>query len=93
MDGRCLGLLTDDSLAAMRLAQERWNKDYELKVDTIMDASWGAAIQQGNPDFKVFMEETISDWHGSGKIMELEDKWDVKRTPFATSMHEKYKDS
>lgn len=93
MDGRCLGLLTDDSLAAMRLAQERWNKDYELKVDTIMDASWGAAIQQDNPDFRVLMEETISDWHGSGKIMELEDKWDVKRTPFATSMHEKYKDS
>lgn len=92
MDGRCLGLLTDDSLAAVRLAEERWYTDYELKVDTIMDASWGAAIQQGNPEFKALMEEASRDWHGSGKIMELEDKWGVKRTPFATAMHEKFKD-
>ncbi|WP_373083717.1 transporter substrate-binding domain-containing protein [Sneathiella sp.] len=91
MDGRCLGLLTDDSLAASRLSQERWSKDYEVKVDTIMDASWGAAIQQGNPDFKALMEEAIKDWHGSGFILDLEKKWEIKATPFAIRMHEKYK--
>lgn len=91
-DGRCLGQLMDDSQAAAHLAQERWNKDYELKVDTVMDSSWGAAIQHGNPDFRAFMEDTSIDWHRTGKIMELEDKWGIKRTPFVTSMHEKFKD-
>ncbi|MEO3427493.1 transporter substrate-binding domain-containing protein [Pelagibius sp. CAU 1746] len=89
-DGRCIGLLTDDSLATSRLKDDRWG-DFELKVDTIMDASWGAAIQKGDEEFYALMSETIADWHRSGKITELENKWGIKPTPWAKRMHEQYK--
>jgi len=91
MDGRCLALLTDDSAAAVRLSEERWSKDYELKVDTIMDASWGVAIRKENPDFREMLEETVTDWHRTGFILDLEKKWNIKPTPFTQRMHEEYK--
>ena len=45
----------------------------------------------GEDNFAAFMSEMITDWHKSGRILELETKWGVTNTPFAQMMHDKYK--
>ncbi|MFD1378575.1 hypothetical protein [Fodinicurvata halophila] len=36
------------------------------------------------------LEDVVIDWHASGKILELEDEYGIKNTPYAKRMHEKY---
>ncbi|HAJ20128.1 MAG TPA: hypothetical protein DCL95_08720 [Rhodospirillaceae bacterium] len=62
-----------------------------MPLPTIDDAPWGLAVQKGETAFAEFMSQTVTDWHKTGKILELETKWGVANTPFAKAMHDKYK--
>ena len=39
------------------------------------------------------MRETVTDWHRSGKLVELNESWGVKPNPFLDEMHAKHKGS
>ncbi|MDX1607206.1 MAG: hypothetical protein R3202_13525, partial [Candidatus Competibacterales bacterium] len=58
----------------------------------IDDSPWGLAVAHGEERFYNVMSELIKRWHKTGRILELEDKYGVKNTPFAEKMHEEYKD-
>ncbi len=88
--GNCAAFVYDDSAIVAKAAEAEWS-DYEMPLQTIDDAPWGLAVQLGEDGFKELMSEMITEWHASGRILELETKWGVANTPFAQAMHDKYK--
>ena len=88
--GRCIAFVYDDSFIVSKLSEEEW-ADYEMPLETIDDAPWGLAVAHDERQFHDFMSEMVEEWHKSGRILELEEEWGVKSTPFAQQMHEKYK--
>ena len=66
-------------------------KDYEMPLDSILVVPWGLAVKQGEKDFADFMSKTITDWHKTGMIEQLEKHYGIKPTKFAEEMHAKYK--
>ncbi|TWT10874.1 transporter substrate-binding domain-containing protein [Reyranella sp. CPCC 100927] len=90
-DGRCIGSLTDDSLAASRLTDKEIWGDYEIKLPTQDTKPWGLAVQHGDDDLFKLMTAASIDWHKTGKIVTLEKKWGIEPTDFIKDLHEKYK--
>ena len=88
--GNCVAFVYDDSAIVAKTKDPAW-EGYEMPLPTIDDAPWGLAVQLGETNFHNLMGEMITEWHKSGRILELETKWGVANTPFAQAMHEKYK--
>lgn len=88
--GNCLAFVYDDSFIVSKLGEEEWSSDFEMPLPTIDDAPWGLAVALGEDNFAQFMSEMITEWHKSGRILELETKHGVPNTPFAIKMHEEF---
>lgn len=91
LDGRCEGWLYDDSAFVSRktLDPEKW-AEFELVVPTVADVPWGAAVRLedlGGP-LSELLSEAIIDWHASGTMLELENKWGIPETAWLRMMHE-----
>ena len=87
--GNCIAFVYDDSALVALLKDDAWS-DYEMPLPTIDDAPWGLAVALGEDKFAAMMSDMITNWHKSGRIVELEKKWEITPTPFAKSMMEKY---
>jgi polar amino acid transport system substrate-binding protein len=61
-----------------------------MPLDSILVQPWGLAIKKGETGFADFMSKTITDWHKTGYIAQLEKKYGIKPTKFAEQMHDKY---
>ena len=90
--GSCLAFVSDDSFIVSKLEEEDWATEFEMPLETIDDSPWGLAVALGEDAFAKFMSAMVTQWHKSGRILELETKYGVANTPFATTMHEQYKD-
>jgi polar amino acid transport system substrate-binding protein len=90
--GRCVAFVYDDSFLISKLGEAEWS-EFEMPLETIDDAPWGLAVAKGADDFAAFMSELVTEWHKSGRIIELENKYGVENTPFAKKMHEEHKGS
>lgn len=88
--GNCAAFVYDDSAIVAKTNEDEW-ADYEMPLTTIDDAPWGLAVAKGEDNLAEFMSEMITEWHQSGRILELETKWGVANTPFAEAMHEEFK--
>jgi polar amino acid transport system substrate-binding protein len=88
--GNCVAFVYDDSAIVAKTKDPAW-AGYEMPLPTIDDAPWGLAVKLGETRLHDMMNEMIIDWHKTGRILELETKWDVANTPFAEAMHDKYK--
>ena len=86
----CVAFAYDDTLILASLLEPEW-KDYEMPLDSILVQPWGLAVKQGEKGFADFLSKTITDWHKSGLVQQLEKKYDIKPTKFAQDMHAKYK--
>lgn len=84
--GSCVAFVYDDSFIVSRLNEERYG-DYEMPLPTIDDAPWGIAVANGEDEFAAFMSEMITDWHASGRILDLETEYGVPNTEFAKRMN------
>jgi polar amino acid transport system substrate-binding protein len=87
---RCVAFVYDDAAIVGWLQEPEWS-DYEMPLKTIDDQPWGIAVAKGSDEFAEFMSGVVEEWHGSGRILELESEYGVENTPFAQKMHEKYK--
>ncbi|WP_028600875.1 transporter substrate-binding domain-containing protein [Ottowia thiooxydans] len=92
-DGRCIGNLTDDALAASRLLDTAMWGDFEIKLPVQDREPWGVATQYGDDEFAGFLSSTITAWHREGILMALEKKWELQPTAFVKEMQEKYKNA
>ena len=89
-DNRCVGFLDDDAHGGSLLLGDDW-KGFEMPLQTQAEAPWGMAIAFGNPAFKEFLSQTVTDWHRKGTIIALEKKWGIKPTQWVQAMHDKAK--
>ena len=89
-NGNCVAFAYDDTAIVGELLKPEWST-YEMPLDSILFQPWGIAVKQGEKAFADFMSKTIADWHKTGFIAQLETKWGLKPTKFATEMTAKYK--
>lgn len=89
-NGNCVAFAYDDTAITGEMLKPEWS-GYEMPLDSILFVPWGIAVKQGEKGMVDFMSKTITDWHKTGFIQELEKKWGIKPTKFAQEMHAKYK--
>lgn len=93
-DGRCIGLISDDSYLQARFLNDKdgtW-KDFEVQdLPAFYEGPWGLAIKFGDADLQKTLSDIITSWHASGKIIETAQKWGFKPPKFSAEMHQKYK--
>jgi polar amino acid transport system substrate-binding protein len=89
-NGNCLAYAYDDTQIVGEMQKPEW-KDYEMPLNSILVVPWGVAVKQGEKAFGEFISRTITDWHKTGFIRQLETKWGIKPTAFAEEMQAKYK--
>lgn len=90
--GRCLAFVYDDAALLGQLENDAWS-EFEMPLETIDESPWGLAVATGEDNFRETLSEIVIDWHASGTVLELEDEYGIKNTPYAKRMHEEYKDN
>lgn len=92
LDGRCVGWLYDDSAFIPRKVNEpeKW-VDYSIATPTVDDVPWGAAVtlDELGGRLSTLLSESIIDWHKSGRLIELEEKWGIPQTAWLQQMRER----
>src|SRR5882762_288370 len=75
LQGNCIGWMYDDTAFVERLADPKWAA-FEMQLETILDEPWGAAVklEERNGAWGQFMTTTITQWHQSGKLIDVEKK-------------------
>jgi polar amino acid transport system substrate-binding protein len=93
--GRCVGILSDDNLINVTLADTsgKW-KDFHMPLPTQEDAPWGIAVRLSDLDkpWGLFVAGVITDWHRSGKLLEIEKANGIAESAYLRKMHEALKD-
>jgi polar amino acid transport system substrate-binding protein len=87
LQGNCVGWMYDDTAFLERLGDPKWSA-FEMPLETILHEPWGAAvkIEERNGPWGQFMANTITEWHRSGKLIEVEKKWSIPPSAFLTKM-------
>jgi len=91
-DQKCIAWVYDDSVVSTTLASGDW-EGYEMAVPALYSNPWTAAVPKEYLDkaWGVFMSGMAYRWQESGRILELQEKWDVPRSDWLVKMHEKHK--
>lgn len=91
-DKKCMAWLYDDSVVETTLASGEWD-GYEMAVPALYHNPWTSAVTLEEVDkaWGVFMSGMAYRWQESGKIVELQEKWDVQPSEWIEEMHEKHK--
>src|SRR5215813_12608516 len=92
LQGNCIGWVYDDTAFLERLADPKWAA-FEMPLETILDEPWGAAVklEERNGPWGQLMTATITDWHRSGKLVDIEKKWNIPPSAFLKKMRTEIK--
>ncbi len=92
LQGNCIGWVYDDTAFAERLADPKW-AGFEMTLETILEEPWGLAVRLEERDaaWGQFMSKVLEDWHRSGRLVELEKKWNIPPSSFLKRMHDQAK--
>ena len=92
LQGNCIGWVYDDTAFAERLANPKFSA-FEMTLPTILEEPWGLAVklEEREGPWGKFMSQMVADWHRSGRLIELEKKWQIPPSAFLKKMHEEYK--
>jgi len=92
-DRKCIGFLSDDSSIGVDLASGQWD-DFEMPLPTEDDNPWALAVPVPEKDcvFGQFMSGMQYNWLRSGRLIELEAKWDIKPSSFLQVQKDRMKD-
>ena len=91
LQGNCIGWVYDDTAFAERLADAKW-ASFEMPLETILAEPWGVAVrlEEREAPWGQSIGKTIEDWHRSGRLIELEKKWNIPASAFLKKMHDQY---
>jgi len=89
-NGNCVAFAYDDTAIVGEMLKPEWS-DYEMPLESILPQPWGLAVKTGEKGFADFMSKTVTDWHKTGFIQQLEKKYNIKPTKFAQDMNAKFK--
>ncbi len=92
-DKKCIAWVYDDSSIMSDLASGNWN-DYEMPLASEDDNPWGLAVPLSEKGcvFGNFMSGITYNWHQSGRLIELEKKWDIQPTKYLADQNARFND-
>jgi polar amino acid transport system substrate-binding protein len=86
--GRCAGLLFDDTAIAGDLRQPEWS-DYDMPLESQEVQPWGLAVRKDQPEWAAYMSAMVRKWAKDGTIVDLETKYRIKHSKFVEEAHQK----
>ncbi len=89
MRERCHAVVYDDTAIVGRLQSSDW-RDYEMPLLSIMVEPWGIGVRLGEARLEKRLSDQVKEWHRSGRIAALEDRWHIPHSAFAEEMHRRY---
>ena len=87
--GRCDAAVYDDTALIGQLQSPAWS-DYEMPLRSILVEPWGMAVKLGETRLAGLLSELVAEWHKSGFILALEQKWHIPPSAYAKEMHLRY---
>jgi polar amino acid transport system substrate-binding protein len=92
-DKKCVAWVFDDSVIAADLASGNFD-DFEMPFKTEDDNPWALAVPIDEVDgiFGNFMSGIQYNWHESGRLIELEEKWGIKPSAYLTKQNKRFSD-
>ena len=92
-DKKCIAWVYDDSSIMSDLSSGNWN-DFEMPLASEDDNPWGLAVPLGEKDcvFGNFMSGMTYNWHQTGKLIELEEKWGIQATKYLVDQNSRHAD-
>lgn len=92
-DKKCIAWVYDDSSIMSDLASGNWD-DYEMPLSSEDDNPWALAVPSAEKDCVLgqMMSGLTYNWHQSGKLIELEEKWGIQPTQYLQDQHQRHKD-
>ncbi len=89
--GRCLGWAFDDTALAQLVLAEP-DPDFGVVVPTILNVPWAIAVARGEGDAHLgrFVSDMVGEWHASGRILQLQETWQVGTTEFTRDLQARW---
>ncbi|MEZ5590099.1 MAG: transporter substrate-binding domain-containing protein [Gammaproteobacteria bacterium] len=92
-DRKCIAWVYDDSSIMSDIASGNY-PDFEMPLPSEDDNPWGLAVPKAEQHciFGRFMSGMQYNWHQSGRLIDLEQKWGIQPTAYLQAQHEHLKD-
>jgi polar amino acid transport system substrate-binding protein len=87
-EGRCVGLLFDDTAIEGYLLESEWN-EYEMPLKSQEVQPWGLAVRKDQPEWAAYLSDIVKKWAKDGTILDLETKYHIGHSTFAEDAHQK----
>ena len=90
-DSQCLGLIYNDAYFTYLQATDiSWNA-FHMPLASQDEQRWVILIRKEEALFKTLLSGLVLSWHKQGKLLEMQQKWDILPTPYIETLHEIYK--
>ncbi len=91
--GSCVGFVYDNTWIEKTLAEGGEWEAYEMPFETEDPSVWAIGVRHEDADspFGLMVKGKVADWHRTGWLLEHEQKWGIKRSPFLVEMNEALK--
>jgi polar amino acid transport system substrate-binding protein len=86
--GRCVGLLYDDTAIEGYMLEPEWN-DYEMPLVSQEVQPWGLAVRKDQPEWAAYLSAIVKKWEKDGTILDLETKYHITHSKFAEDANQK----
>ncbi|PCI88769.1 MAG: ABC transporter substrate-binding protein [Hyphomicrobiales bacterium] len=92
-DKKCIAWVYDDSVIAGDLLSGNFD-DYEMPLASEDDNPWGIAvpIEERNCVFGRFISGMQFNWHQTGDLIKLEEKWGIQSTAYLATQKDQFAD-
>lgn len=89
-DGRCDALVYDDTNIIAMLQDPLWAGHFEMPLKTLFITPWAIALhrQERGSRLHEFVSRAVVQWHQSGRILALEQRWGIPNSAFAQRMNQ-----
>ena len=91
--GSCVGFVYDNTWIEKTLAEGGEWEEYEMPLATEDPSVWAIGVRHEDAEspFGLMVKGKVADWHRTGWLIEHEQKWGIKGSPFLAEMHEALK--
>lgn len=88
-DGRCSAFLYDDTAISALLIDPAWGQQFDMPLPTLYPTPWSVAlpVAERGSKLEVQVSNTIVDWHRTGLLKQLEQKWGIGQSAFVNDMN------
>jgi polar amino acid transport system substrate-binding protein len=89
--GKCTGWIYDDTALTRLLQVPRW-QGFKAPLNSILVSPWALAVKKSgkNSALGLLVSDAIIDWHRTGKILALEEKWGIGKSKFILDQNSRW---